>query len=78
MKPKNPLLNKKNELQLLNKNLNKDLNIDQKMKICINILQNNHKDQLVDKVMKNNIKFLNNSSNYDCILPWSCGLHFII
>ena len=55
MKPKNPLLNKKNELKLLNKNLNKDLNINQKMKICINILQNNHKDQLVDKVMKNNI-----------------------
>ena len=38
MKPKNPLLNKKNELQLLNKNLNKELNVDQKMKICINIL----------------------------------------
>lgn len=44
MKPKNPLFNKKNEFQLLNKNINKDLNVDQKMKVCINIIQNNHKD----------------------------------
>jgi hypothetical protein len=38
MKPKNPFFNKKNEFQLLNKNLNKDLNVDQKMKVCINII----------------------------------------
>jgi hypothetical protein len=38
MKPINPFFNKENDFQLLNKNINKDLNVDQKMKVCINII----------------------------------------
>ncbi len=52
IKPKNAFLNEKNQQHILNKNINKDLNIEQKKKLCINILLNNHKDKLVEKVIK--------------------------
>ena len=31
-------MNKKNEQMLLNKNLNKDLNLEQKKNLCMNVL----------------------------------------
>ena len=42
MRPLNQFLNKDNKIQIVNKNINKDLTIEEKKNLAINILMNNH------------------------------------
>ena len=46
----NPLLNKNNPDQVIDKDLNKDLNNDLKKKVCYNILLNNHRDKIASEI----------------------------